>query len=263
MPRCVRALLVTALALLGAVRASAAQPRADAVVTVAVAANLKPAFERIAAAFRARNPSVQVRASYGASGSFFSQIEHGAPFDLFLSADAELTDRLAKAGLTDGPPFTYARGALVLWVPGGSSLPIERDGLAALRAPAVRKIAIANPRAAPYGRAAEEALAAARLLETVRPKLVLGQSAAQTAQFAQAGAADAAFLPLSLVRAPPLSSEGRYIPVPEHTYAPIEQTGAVLRASRRPVQARALAEFVRGSEAREVLESFGYTVPAR
>jgi molybdate transport system substrate-binding protein len=262
MPRSARALLVIALLLPGAVRASA-PPRQRQVVTVAVAANLKPAFERIAAGFRARHPAVEVRASYGASVGFFTQIEHGAPFDLFLSAEAELTERLARAGLTDGPPFTYAHGALVLWVPDGSPLAIERDGLAALLSPSVRKIAIANPRAAPYGRAAEEALTAARLLEAVRPKLVLGQNAAQTAQFAQTGAADAAFLPASLVRSRPLSEEGRYVEVPPRTYAPIAQAGVVLRASRSPALSRAFAEFVRGSEARAVLESLGYAVPAR
>jgi molybdate transport system substrate-binding protein len=253
-------LLVAAAALAGGpgCPAGAAAPRA---VTVAVAANLKPAFEELAARFRAANPGVDVRATYGASGTLFAQIANGAPFDLFLSADAEFPARVVEQGLADGPAFTYAFGRLVVWVPRDSTLDLEGKGLAALADRAAGKIALANPEVAPYGRAARAALERAGLWAALRDRIVLGQNVAQAAQFAQSGNAQAAFLPLSLARTAALSVEGRAWPLPGADR--IEQAGVVTMSARDPALARALAAFVAGAGARDVLERHGYDVPAR
>ncbi|HET7755019.1 MAG TPA: molybdate ABC transporter substrate-binding protein [Anaeromyxobacteraceae bacterium] len=238
--------------------------RADEVgrsVSVAVAANLKPAFEEIARAFDAKS-GVEVKATYGASGSFFAQIQNGAPFDLFLSADAEFPAKVAEAGLADGEPFTYAFGTLVVWVPNGSKLDLDGRGLAALADRSVQKLAIPNPQVAPYGRAAEAALKAAGVYDEVKGRFVMGQNVSQTAQFAQSGNAQAAFVPLSLALAPPLSQDGRHYRVPEHTYDRIRQDGVVLRGARDPQLARELAAFLSGP-GRATLEKFGYVVPSK
>jgi molybdate transport system substrate-binding protein len=230
-------------------------------VSVAAAANLKPAFEEIARAFQARS-GAEVRVTYGASGSFFAQIRNGAPFDLFLSADDELPAALADAGLADGKPFTYAYGTLVVWVPGGSKLDLDGKGLAALADPSVHKLAIPNPQVAPYGRAAEEALKAAGVLDRVKDRLVLGHSASQAAHFVLSGNADAGFVPLSLAIVPPLSREGRHWRVPESTYERIRQDGVVLKGASGVRVARELAAFLAGP-GRATLEKFGYAVPPK
>jgi molybdate transport system substrate-binding protein len=251
--------IAVAAVLLGAGPAAAAG--AGGTVRVAVAANLKPAFEEIARAFEARTGAA-VKATYGASGAFLAQLENGAPFDLFLSGDAELPAKVAEAGLADGEPFTYAFGALVVWVPNGCGLDLERRGPAALADPSVRRLAIANPRVAPYGRAAEAALRAAGVYEAVKDRLVLGQSVSQTAQFVQSGNAQAALLPLSLALAPPLSVEGRHHRVPEGSYDRIRQDGVVVKGARQARLARELAAFLTGP-GRGTLERLGYAVPAR
>jgi molybdate transport system substrate-binding protein len=252
-------LVVAALVLPGL---AAAAPRQS--VTVAVAANMKPAFEEIAARFRTHRPGVEVKASFGASGNFFAQIANGAPFDLFLSADASYPAKLAQKGLSDGEPFTYAYGKLVVWVPSDSKLDLEGKGLAALADPAVQKIAIANPEIAPYGRAAREALEKAGLYDELRDRIVMGQSVAQTAQFVQSGNAQAGLLPLSLAKTPSLATRGRTWSVPASSYQRIEQAGVIIKGARAAALARALAAFVTTSpEARDVLERYGYALPAK
>ena len=256
-----RPLLALALAALLARPATAAQP--GRVLTVAAAANLKPAMEELAAAFEEEQPGAKVRATLGASANLAAQARAGAPFDLFLSADDLQPRKLAEEGLADrAGPFLYALGRLALWVPAASPVPIERDGLAALASPAVKKVAIANPKLAPYGKAAEDALWAAKLLDGVRPKLVFGESVAQAAQFAGSGAADAALLPLSLVLTGPLAA-GRRVILPDEAHSPIDQAGVVLARAREPELARAFARFLRGPHGQAILARFGYALPPR
>ena len=250
------------LALLGAAAPRAWAAEAQRSVSVAVAANLKPAFEEIAAAWKAQRPGVEVKASYGGSGNFFSQIANGAPYDLFLSADAEFPARAVEQGLSDGPAFTYAFGKLVAWVPKGSPLDFGRRGVAAVADPAVKKIAIANPQLAPYGRAAVAALEAAGVYGAVKDRLVLGQNVSQTAQFVESGNAQVGFLPLSLASSPPLSTEGRSWPVPPSSYPRIEQAGVVVKGARSAALARDLAGFLLGP-AGKTLEKYGYDLPSR
>ena len=224
---------------------------------------MKPAFEELAARFQATHPGVEVKATYGASGNFFAQIANGAPFDLFLSADAEFPARVVEKGLADGKAFTYAYGKLVVWVPKSSKLDLDGKGLAALTDPSVQKIAIASPEVAPYGRAAKAALEKAGLYQTLKDRIVTGQSVSQTAQFVQSGNAQAGFVPLSLARTPPLSEQGRAWPVPPSSYARIEQAGVVVKGAKEAALARELAAFIAGAGARDVLERYGYDLPAR
>ncbi len=232
-------------------------------VTVAVAANLKPAFEEIAARFQKVHPGVEVKATYGASGTFFAQIANGAPFDLFLSADADFPAKVVEKGFADGKAFTYAYGKLVVWVPGASKLDLDGRGLAALADPSVQKIAIANPEVAPYGRAAKTALEKAGLYGKLRDRIVMGQNVSQAAQFVQSGNAQAGFVPLSLAKTPPLSNEGRAWSVPPSSYERIEQAGVVIKGAKETALARELAAFITGHGAKDVLERYGYDLPAR
>ena len=204
-----------------------------------------------------------MKATFGASGNFFAQISNGAPFDLFLSADVGFPAKVVEKGLADGKAFTYAYGKLVVWVPKRSTLDLDGKGLAALSDPAVQKIAIANPEIAPYGRAARAALEKAGLYEGLKGRIVMGQNVSQTAQFVQSGNAQAGFIPLSLAKAPPLSEEGRAWAVPPSSYERIEQAGVVIKGAKEAALARELAAFVTGDGARDVLERYGYDVPAR
>jgi molybdate transport system substrate-binding protein len=228
---------------------------------VAAAADLKFAMDEIVTAFGKARPGLTVSVSYGSSGNFLSQIVNGAPFDLFFSADIEYPRRLGEAGLaTTGSEFRYAVGRIVVWVPAASSIPIER-GLQVLAGPEVRRIAIANPRHAPYGRAAEAALRAAGVYEAVKDKLVFGENVAQTAQFVQSGATDAGIIALSLAIAPTLAKQGRYFEVPLDSYPRMEQGGIILNRARDVEAARAFRDFVLGPEGRAVLEGYGFFLP--
>lgn len=238
-----------------------AQAPARRTVTVAAAANLKVAIEALQAAFEARHPEAHLAVTLGASGTFFAQIQNGAPFDLFLSADREYPRRLLAARLAAGDgDVVYAIGELVAWVPAGSPLDLRRNGVASLAGPAVRRLAIANPAIAPFGRAAEAALASAGVLEALRGRLVMGQSVAQAAQFAASGAADVALLPRSLTLAPDLA-RGRVYELPPRSYPLQEQSAVILAGAREPVLARAFLAFVTGAEGRAILARNGYALP--
>jgi molybdate transport system substrate-binding protein len=230
-------------------------------LSVAAAANLKLAAEELKKGFEAERPGSAVALTLGASGLFFAQIQQGAPFDLFLSADRDYPARLVAAGLGEAADEkVYAFGKLVAWLPPGSALALEKRGLPALADPSVKKIAIANPAVAPFGRATEAALKAAGVHPAVKEKLVLGTSAAQAAQFATTGAADVAFLPYSLTFDKELSG-GTVVFVPEALYPRIEQSGLVLKAARDPALARAFLAYVIGPKGREILARFGYGLP--
>jgi molybdate transport system substrate-binding protein len=250
------ALLLVVLA--GAAARAEAAPR---VLGVAAAANLKTAAEELKRAFEAANPGVQVTLTLGASGAFFAQIRNGAPFDVFLSADREYPAKVIAEKLgAAADERIYALGKLVAWLPPGSALDLEERGLAALADPAVKRIALANPAVAPFGRATEAAFRAAGVLDAVKDKLVLGTSVAQAAQFATTGAADVAFLPSSLTFGRELAG-GKVVPVPESLYPRIEQSGVVLSTARDPALARAFLAFVTGEGGRAVLARYGYGLP--
>lgn len=228
---------------------------------VAAAANLKTAAEELKKVFEARHPEVEVMLTFGASGIFFAQLQSGAPFDVFLSADREYPAKIVEAGLAAAADErVYAFGKLVAWRPAGSTLDLEGKGLAALTGPGVKRIAMANPALAPFGRATAAAFQAAGIRDAVKDKIVLGTSVAQAAQFATTGAADVAFLPYSLTFGTELAT-GRIWLVPETLYPRIAQSGVVLAAAKEPALARAFLAFLASEPARAILARYGYGLP--
>lgn len=226
-------------------------------ITVAAAANLTDAFGEIAKRFTART-GVRVTNSFAATADLSKQIENGAPFDVFASADVEHVEALARKGLlADSPRGVYARGKLVLWMPPGAKASVAR--IEDLTGEGVSKVAIAKPDVAPYGRAAVETLNALGLWAKVEPKVVYSQTVAQAKQFASSGNADAAFIPRSLVR----EGEGRAIEVDAKLHAPIDQAVGVVRASKKQDAARRFVEFLMSEEGQSVLKSFGYDTPTK
>jgi molybdate transport system substrate-binding protein len=231
-------------------------------VTVAAAADLIYAMNEIAANFR-KASGCEVRVSTGSSGNFLTQIENGAPFGVFFSADIEYPKKLEAQGLAEpGSTYLYAVGRIVLWVRNDSRLDVSK-GLDALRDASIQKIAIANPQHAPYGRAAEEALRKAGLYDTVKDRLVLGENIAQAAQFVQSGNADAGILALSVVISPGLKNVGRYWTIPEALHTPIRQGAVVLRGSRNPQGAQALLAYIKTRETAALLERYGFVPPEK
>lgn len=248
--------------LLSALLASPARAGAPvAALSIAAASNLEPAADELARAFEAERPGVRVALTSGASGALFAQIRSGAPFDLFLSADREYPAKLVAAGLAAAADErVYALGTLVVWLPPGSRIDVAGEGLAALTAPTVKRIAIANPAVAPFGRAAVAALRSAGILGAVEGRLVRGASVGQAAQFASTGAADAALLPASLTLEAELAG-GTAVPIPDALYPRIEQSGLVLSSARNPALARAFLSFVAGEKGRAILLRHRYRLP--
>ena len=234
----------------------AAPPRR---LAVAAAADLQVALAEARTAFARSHPDVEVGLTFGASGTLHAQLLNRAPFDLFLSADLGYPQRLVEAGAADGSTlWTYGRGHLVVWVPKDSPIPVETLGLAAVLHPAARRVALANPRHAPYGRAAEAALAQAGLLEQVRPRLVFGENVSQTAQFVQSGAADVGLIALSLAQAPALAAAGRWWALPAGAHPPLDQGGVVLTHARDRAAALAFRDFLRSPEGLALLRRHGF-----
>jgi molybdate transport system substrate-binding protein len=232
------------------------------VVTVAAAADLTYAMNEIAANFE-KATGCKVRVSTGSSGNFLSQIENGAPFDVFFSADIEYPRKLEAEGLAvPGSTYLYAVGKIVLWVRNDSRLDVSK-GLATLRDPSIRKVAIANPQHAPYGRAAEEALRNASVYDAIKDRLVLGENISQAAQFVESGNADAGILALSLALSPGLKAKGRFWLIPETVYAPIQQGVVLVLTSQNMPGARAFLDFVMTPETAALLEQYGFVLPAK
>ncbi len=245
-----------------AAKPSTAQAGRECVVAVAAAADLKFAFDDIVTAFQRAHPDIQVRPTYGSSGNFFAQLQNRAPFDLFLSANVDYPRHLIEKG--DAVPdslFVYAVGHIVLWVPRQSSLALERLGMEALLDPAVHKIAIANPRFAPYGQVAEAALKKLGLYDRVRDRLVLGDNVAQAAQFVQTGAADIGIIGMAQALAPTLRDAGRYWEIPAEAYPRLEQGGVILSWTRDREAAETVRAFIMGVEGRSLLQRYGFSLP--
>jgi molybdate transport system substrate-binding protein len=229
-------------------------------LAVAAASDLQTALPAIAARFE-KSTGHRVTVTLGSSGNFFAQIQHGAPFDVFLSADIDYPRQLASAGLAErGTLYQYATGRLVLWTRRDSGVDLRR-GLAVLTSPNVRRVAIANPAHAPYGRAAVAALRHEQLYDIVRSKLVLGENVSQAAQFAQSGNANVGVLALSLALAPALEADGAWVAIPESFYPPIEQAAVVLSTSSKQALARAFIDSLKGGESERLFRASGFGPP--
>ena len=254
--------LALAVPFLGAPPAGSAAAQNSCVVTVAAASDLTYAMKEIAADFE-KSAACSVRVSYGSSGNFETQIENGAPFDVFFSADIEYPRKLEAQGLASpGSTYLYGIGKLILWVRNDSKLDVSK-GLDMLRDPSVKKIAIANPLHAPYGRAAEEALRKAGVYDAIKDRLVLGENISQTAEFAETGNADAGILALSLVLSPALKDKGRYFQIPDNLYSPIQQGAVVIRASKNQQSAQAFLDFIKTPPETAILERYGFVLPGK
>jgi molybdate transport system substrate-binding protein len=227
-------------------------------VSVAVAANFAVPLERIGAAFTAATGHT-LKVSAGATGKFYSQIVAGAPFQVLIAADDETPRRLVAEGhAVAGTAFTYAIGRLVLW----SAQPgfVDAQG-AVLASTAVRRIAIANPKVAPYGAAALEVMKARGLADALAPRLVTAESIAQAFQFVSTGNAELGFVALSQVAVPGRAAAGSYWLVPSNLYGEIRQDAVLLKPGEGQAPAVALMAFLRSPAARELIAAFGYGSP--
>ncbi len=234
------------------------QPAHAEKVTVAAAADLKFAMDDIVTAFKAANPTDEVEVVYGSSGKFNTQIQAGAPYDLYFSADIALPQALAKAGFAASDVKTYAFGRIVLW---SASMDATQMTLASLTDSKVVHIAIANPKHAPYGKRAEEALRAAGLWEKVEPKLVLGENIAQAAQFAQTRNAEVGIIALSLAINPELAKTGGYWLIPDNLHEPLEQGFIITKRAEGNPLARRFADYMGSTAARAVMTKYGFVLP--
>ena len=229
-------------------------------ISVAAASDLSFVFPEIVKRFEHETGNT-VKLSFGSSGNFYSQIANGAPYDLFFSADVDYPRKLDAAGLAEpGSLYPYALGKLVLWVRNDSKVKVQQ-GLKCLLDPQVRKIAIANPAHAPYGRAAEMALKKEGLYDKASEKLVLGENISQTAHFAETGNADAGLIALSLAVAPQMKGKGNYYVVDPKLYPQILQAAVILRSSPKKQTAKQFLEFVKSSAISALMNQYGFDSP--
>ncbi|MGH9846605.1 MAG: molybdate ABC transporter substrate-binding protein [Blastocatellia bacterium] len=230
-------------------------------LTIAAASDLNFAFKELVVEFE-KTTGIHAKLSLGSSGNFFSQIQNGAPFDLYFSADIGYPKKLEEAGLVvPGSLYRYAVGRVVVWVPARSPLVVEKLGLEALLDSSVRKIAIANPKHAPYGRAAVAAMQHFKVYDRVKDKLVLGENISQTAQFIESGASDIGIIALSLALAPAMKEIGKYWEIPADAHLPLEQGAVILKTSKDQEAAKMFLEFVKRPQGQKIMRHYGFTLP--
>ena len=227
-------------------------------ISVAAAADLTFALADLSKEYESQTHNT-LKIVYGSSGNFFSQIQHGAPFDVFLSADTEYPHRLQAAGLTEpGTLHKYAIGEIAIWSSADLDLQLATKQWQALLDPRVQKIAVANPAHAPYGSAAVAAMKKAGIYQQVLPRLVYGENVSQAAQFVQSGNAQLGIVPLSLALSPSMKS-GHTWEIPGDMHDPIEQAAVVLKHAKDKSAARSFVEFLRSPTARGILVDYGFT----
>jgi molybdate transport system substrate-binding protein len=234
---------------------------AEPAPSIAAASDLKFAMEELAAQFK-RDTGHEVRLTFGSSGNFQRQIEQGAPFEMFLSADEAMVYQLADKSLTRDRGALYAVGRIVLFVPERSPIQPSDDleGLrAALAARQITHFAIANPEHAPYGRAAKQALRHAKLWDLLQPYLVLGENVSQAAQFAATGNCQGGITAYSLALAPSMQGRGRFSLIPGDWHRPLRQRMVLLRKAT-PTAERFYA-YMQAPAAREIMNRYGFVLP--
>ena len=233
-------------------------PQSQPFLTVAAAADLSSALNEVSGIYQNKT-GVKLRLSFGSSGALTQQIQQGAPFDVFFSADMDYPRQLIASGDADpNSLYQYATGKLVLWVPADSPLDIEHKGMDILLDPFVKKIALANPRHAPYGRAAIAALKHEGLYGRLADRLVMGENVSQAAQFVESGNAQAGFVALAHALAPAMQGKGKYWRVPDVDYPSLAQGVVVLTHSHYKKEASDFLEFIRSKEAAEVFRKYGF-----
>jgi molybdate transport system substrate-binding protein len=229
-------------------------------IRIAAAADLNFAMGELAEKFE-KQTGIIVNVTYGSSGNFFSQLQNGAPFDLFFSADIAYPRKLASAGLTEPQTlYEYAIGRIVIWTPADAKVDVSKEGWKSLLDASVKKIAIANSEHAPYGRAAVAALQKAGIYESIKAKLVYGENISQAAQFVQSGNAQAGIVALSLAVSPAMR-DGKRWEIPADLHPALEQGAVILKDAKNKDAARAFLEFVKSPPGRAILANFGFEVP--
>lgn len=243
---------LTALALLAGACAAQAET-----VQVAVAANFTAPMKVIAEAF-AQDTGHKAEAAYGSTGKFYAQITNGAPFQVFLAADDTTPAKLEDEGMTlPGTRFTYATGTLVLW---SADPALIKDGARVLGRNQFRKLAIANPKTAPYGAAAVEVMQALQVDQMLAPKLVQGENIAQTYQFVSTGNAELGFVALSQVFKDGKITGGSAWVVPAEMHEPIRQDAVILKTGEGNAAASALVDYLKSDKVKAIIRSFGYEI---
>lgn len=237
--------------------------RAQVPLRIAAAADLEPVLPSILGQFQ-QATGIRAEATYQASAMLTTEIENGAPFDVFLSADLGYPKRLIDDGLADAAgsadsstPITYARGTLVLWARRDSHLPSPSLGL--LRSPALNRLAIANPGRAPYGRAAVATLQSLKLYDALKPRIVTAENIAQAAQFADSANADAGLISLTSALTPRLIADGTYFVIPHDLYPPIEQGAVIVSGTRQRAAVHKFLDFLLSSSVQAQLAKSGLT----
>jgi molybdate transport system substrate-binding protein len=229
-------------------------------ITVAAAADLQFAMQEVGTRFQQESGKT-VKLIYGSSGNFAQQLQNGAPFDVFFSANLDYPRQLEAAGLTEpGTFYQYAIGKIVVWVPNDSKLDLS-SGLKALLNPSIKKIAIANPQHAPYGKAAVAAMQKENIYDQVKDKFVLGENISQTASFVASGSADVGIIALSLALSPNMKDKGRYAEVVAGDYPAIEQACVIMRSSKNKDIAQQFLKFIQSPPIRELFKKYGFAIP--
>lgn len=231
---------------------------AEEKITIAAASDLKSALDEIVVLFKNTHPAAKIETIYGSSGKFSTQIQQGAPYDIYFSADITYPRALKAEGLTASEVQPYALGHIVLWSPSHDA---TKMALADLADPSIQKIAIANPKHAPYGKRAEEALKAAGVWKKIESKLIYGENVAQAAQFVQTGNAQIGIIALSLALSPELAKQGSYALIPDELHQPLEQAFVTTRRAAANPLAQAFARFMVSKQARTIMTRYGFVLP--
>lgn len=227
-------------------------------IKVAVAANFIKAMETLSQNFEKQTGNT-VKLTSGATGKFYTQIKNGAPYDIFFAADVKTPAKLeAEGAIKTNSRFTYAQGRLSMWIP---NAPEQTDAVDYLKQGQFKHLAIANPKGAPYGAAAEQVLAKLDLLDALKPKIVMGENIGQTYQFVATGNAEVGFIPHSYTVDPKHVNKGSYWLVPQSYYTPLDQAVVILKSAENNATAQAFIDYIRSPEGKKIIEANGYTIP--
>ena len=253
----IRQAVLAGLAATALLMATAVQ--AQQITRVAAASQLRFVLEAITAQYRERYPQNRIDVQYGSSGRFFAQITHGAPFDLYLSADMDYPIALVEAGFAASEVMPYAIGPIAIW---SNTVDAQSLALADLTDERFRRVAIANPRLAPYGARAKEALISAGLWDALQPRLVYGDNVSGTLQLVQSGAAEVGIVALAQVLNSGIAAQGGHALIDAGVHQPLEQGLVVTRRAMQNEVARHFAGYLRGAEAATLFRTYGYDLPA-
>jgi molybdate transport system substrate-binding protein len=252
---------LAALFLLVSTLGAAADEKGVKEINVAAAADLSAALKDVAADFEKKS-GVRVKLSFGSSGALMQQIENGAPFSVFFSADMDYPRHLIAHGEAEASSlYRYAVGKVVLWVPADSPLDVERKGMNVLTDPSVQKISIADPKRAPYGKAAVAAMRHVGIFDQVSNRLVIAENVSQAAQFVESGNAQVGFVALAHAVSPAMQGKGKYWEIPVEAYPPLDQGVVVLSHAPHKKEAAAFMEFLKSKQAGDTLRACGFTLP--